>query len=106
MTTLFFDEYVWKCKNCKKAIVLPGVAPSLKDLQGKGWNFCPFCGEMINYRYCEGRADSEIIRCKDCVHAKHYGELVGCERIDGLREPDWYCADGERENKFETTKKP
>ncbi len=43
----------------------------------------------------------EIIRCKDCEHSKSYsnGEMFGCEFGNGLHEPDWYCADGVREER-------
>lgn len=35
----------------------------------------------------------ELIRCKNC---KHYDEQCQqCEKIDGIIQPDFYCADGE-----------
>ena len=48
----------------------------------------------------------ELIRCKDCKHLEHMyalDELNGkkcyvCRKhsFTGLREEDWFCADGER----------
>jgi hypothetical protein len=40
----------------------------------------------------------EVVRCKDCVHHKNAPKTtdVWCERIDGLLQKDWFCADGER----------
>ena len=39
-----------------------------------------------------------IVRCKDCKHSKSYqnGTMFGCEFGNGLRDADWFCADGER----------
>ena len=41
----------------------------------------------------------ELVRCKVCKHSKSYsnGKMFGCEFGNGLREPDWFCADGVRE---------
>ena len=50
MTELYFDYWMWRCKNCKQPIVLPGIAPSIKTLQDFEWKFCPGCGEMIDYQ--------------------------------------------------------
>lgn len=54
------------------------------------------------YGYAEGR--KTIVRCKDCIHYRYYGlseETVSECRIDHAENPDgnWYCADGEREDK-------
>lgn len=40
----------------------------------------------------------ELVRCRDCEHSKSYsnGKMFGCEFGNGLREPDWFCADGKR----------
>jgi hypothetical protein len=40
----------------------------------------------------------ELVRCKNCRYSRSYsnGALYGCEKIDGMKEPDWFCADGER----------
>ena len=37
----------------------------------------------------------ELIRCKDC---KHYdSDTQSClDGLDGIFQPDWFCADGER----------
>ena len=39
----------------------------------------------------------ELVRCKDC---KHYDiETQSClDGLDGIFQPDWYCADGERKD--------
>lgn len=50
--------------------------------------------------YSDGRMakEAEIVRCKECVHHKNAPKTtdVWCERIDGLLQKDWFCADGER----------
>ena len=47
----------------------------------------------------------EVVRCKDCVHHINAPQTtdVWCERIDGLLQRNWFCADGERRYK-ETNK--
>lgn len=45
--------------------------------------------------------DSEIVRCKDCIHYRYYGlaeETVSECRIGHCenQHKDWFCADGER----------
>ena len=42
----------------------------------------------------------EIIQCKDCKHwlQAPKTEKGWCDRIDGLLEPTWFCADGERKD--------
>ena len=39
----------------------------------------------------------ELIRCKDC---KHYdSETQSClDGLDGIFQPDWFCADGIRKD--------
>ena len=39
----------------------------------------------------------QIVRCKDC---KHYdSETQSClDGLDGIFQPDWFCADGERKD--------
>ena len=36
----------------------------------------------------------EIVRCKDCVFRDNRDGM--CEHVQQVRNPDWYCADGER----------
>lgn len=38
-----------------------------------------------------------VVRCKDC---KHYdSETQSClDGLDGIFQPDWFCADGERKD--------
>ena len=40
----------------------------------------------------------EVVRCKDCEHHIKAPKTtdVWCERVDGLLQGDWFCADGER----------
>ena len=40
-----------------------------------------------------------VVRCKDCKYAQHdvmYDDLW-CDGM--IRQPDWYCADGEQEGR-------
>ena len=39
----------------------------------------------------------ELVRCKDC---KHYdSETQSClDGLDGIFQPEWFCADGERKD--------
>lgn len=41
---------------------------------------------------------AQVVRCKDCVHHINAPQTtdVWCERIDGLLQRNWFCADGER----------
>lgn len=39
------------------------------------------------------KEQAEIVRCKDC---KHHQEDI-CEVRIGVYDPDWFCADGERQ---------
>lgn len=49
----------------------------------------------------------EVVRCKDCVHHKNAPRTmyVWCECVDGLLPNDWFCADGERRDDEESTKR-
>ena len=51
MTRLVYDEslWVWKCENCNGDMCLPSIAPSVKMLVQNKWNYCPHCGEQIDY---------------------------------------------------------
>jgi hypothetical protein len=44
----------------------------------------------------------ELIRCKDCKHARQmcqpWNDIV-CEKNGQVNTPDWFCADGERNSK-------
>jgi len=42
----------------------------------------------------EKRDVCEIVRCKDCVFRDNRDGM--CEHVQQIRDPDWYCADGER----------
>ena len=45
----------------------------------------------------EKRVD-EIVRCKECIHGRLYDNdrLVACDYEELSKDPDWFCADGER----------
>ena len=49
------------------------------------------------YRKGYAQRDADIVRCMDC---KHYdSETQSClDGLDGIFQPDWYCADGERKD--------
>lgn len=51
MTSLVYDDslWMWKCENCNGKMSLPGIAPSVKMLVQSEWNYCPHCGEQIDY---------------------------------------------------------
>ena len=53
MVKLIFDEWSWKCENCKSMMALPGIIPSLEMLKEKGWKYCPICGEKIDFNASE-----------------------------------------------------
>lgn len=57
----------------------------------KEQNVCENCAIAIEDR-------QPVVLCKDCEHSKSYsnGKMFGCEFGNGLHEPDWFCADGER----------
>lgn len=38
----------------------------------------------------------ELVRCKDCVFRDDRDGM--CEHVQQVRDPDWYCADGERKD--------
>lgn len=46
----------------------------------------------------------EVVRCKDCTHAKEMtqygcGECVRhCEKLKIVTSPEWYCAEGRRKD--------
>ena len=59
-----------------------------------------FPDTMMKHGICQ---KDEIVRCKDCKHAKLHGidaECTAHEEIGYDPEPwhplDWFCADGER----------
>lgn len=52
MTRLIYDDllyWILKCENCNGKIYLPGIVPSVKMLIQCEWNYCPHCGEKIDY---------------------------------------------------------
>ena len=39
-----------------------------------------------------------VVRCKDCKHGRQYDtNAIDCEYRELATEPDWFCADGERQ---------
>lgn len=49
------------------------------------------------------KEQSEVVRCKDCLHADCFDSYVLCRKSSEKRkEPlDWFCADGERKVNME-----
>lgn len=51
-------------------------------------------------RWMESSDIVEVVRCKDCIHAKEMtqygcGECVRhCEKLKIVTTPDWFCAEG------------
>lgn len=76
---------------CKQNFDCPSECPYLMD-----------CNDLAKPMFVDLARDAlellkeqqQIVRCKDC---KHYDELCQqCERIDGIIQPEFFCADGER----------
>ena len=64
------------------------------------WN-AQVCEGEHRPEYCPLKEQPEIVRCKDCIHYRHYdlsSETVSECKIDHCENPDadWFCADGER----------
>lgn len=86
MTCPFYDQMYFRC-------VIGKFDNKAKFIKGDDkWNFkhasCPL---------------TEIVTCKDCKHYKHYGVNGYCSKrvntdshTDVYREPDYFCALGER----------
>ena len=53
MIKLIFDDWLWRCENCKSMIALPGIVPTLEMLKEKGWKYCPVCGKKIDFKKTE-----------------------------------------------------
>ena len=47
--------------------------------------------------------EREVVRCKDCVFRDDRDGM--CEHVQQARDPDWYCADGERRFDYMANKK-
>ena len=50
MVKLYFDDWMWRCENCKKGLCLPGIVPSLEMLIDREWKYCPHCGKRIDWQ--------------------------------------------------------
>ena len=48
MVKLYFDDWQWRCANCKKPMSLPGIIPNIEMLEERGWKYCPYCGKEID----------------------------------------------------------
>ena len=79
------DDWMWKHADYYASLISDAVK-LLKEQDN-----CENCSIAIEDR-------QPVVRCKDCEHSKSYsnGKMFGCEFGNGLREPDWFCADGER----------
>ena len=53
MVKLIFDDWSWRCENCKSMMSLPGIVTSLEMLKARGWKYCPVCGERIDFEASE-----------------------------------------------------
>ena len=53
-----------------------------------------FYAEKCDELYSVAKARVEVVRCKDCVFRDNRDGM--CEHVQQVRDPDWYCADGER----------
>ena len=53
MVKLIFDDWSWRCENCKSMMALPGIVPDLQMLKDKGWKYCPVCGKKIDFKATE-----------------------------------------------------
>ena len=51
MIKLIYDNslWMWRCEKCNGKMCLPGIVPSVKMLVQNEWNYCPHCGERIDY---------------------------------------------------------
>ena len=81
--------YIDNCKPLEDATGNTLTKDALELL--KEQNVCENCAIAIEDR-------QPVVLCKDCEHSKSYsnGKMFGCEFGNGLHEPDWFCADGER----------
>ena len=57
MVKLIFDDWQWRCENCKSPMSLPGIAPDIETLKRKGWKYCPVCGKRIDYKATAGKGE-------------------------------------------------
>ena len=84
-----------------------------ESFEGMGCEFNSACGEIFDLAVGLMRCaiallkeQKAVVRCKDCKHLEHVytlDELNGkkcyiCRKhpFTGLRDEDWFCADGER----------
>ena len=71
------------------------------------------CGNCDHWKYEMGGCDlifcapavdaPTIVRCGKCIHRRKplypHPSLVWCPVIEHHRSPDWFCADGKKEEK-------
>ena len=83
----------YACRECSRYGKISCIEELLADALEllKEQNVCENCAIAIEDR-------QPVVLCKDCEHSKSYsnGKMFGCEFGNGLHEPDWFCADGER----------
>ena len=49
---------------------------------------------FVEIREALSEYQSKLVRCKDCVFRDNRDGM--CEHVQQIRDPDWFCADGER----------
>ena len=83
----------YACRECSRYGKISCIEELLADALEllKEQNVCENCAIAIEDR-------QPVVLCKDCEHSKSYsnGKMFGCKFGNGLHEPDWFCADGER----------
>lgn len=61
--------------------------------------------EIIEDLYNQPTVDAvQVVRCKDCKHYRELGRATGICAINDIEHrlfADWFCADGEREERTE-----
>ena len=98
------------CPNCKN----PNYMVSLGDFAKVYKYKCMNCNGYFNdidfekeplqpdwkTLYMNKKVDMvEVVRCKDCKYGEKVNNIYVCEKDRWYvitREPDWFCADGER----------
>ena len=84
------SEICTECMVCGETIHL---GQSRSELVPR---MCDKCKDAIMFiKRMRSKETVSVVRCKDC---KHYdADTQSClDGLDGIFQPDWFCADGER----------
>lgn len=62
-----------------------------------------YVNEVLSNNNTEKKPDMvEVVRCGNCVHGSKspwgHPTLIWCPLRDSHRNPNWFCADGKKEN--------